>query len=124
LIPTIGLIGMVPISMNGMGWREISYIVLFSRLIDSVPPGLRPDEIKTYTETMAGTLAFLWLGILVITSLPGGIVYVARGGRKVAGGPPKADILEEDDLAEASVTNKRDGEHVTALPEKEPVSTI
>ena len=124
LIPTIGLIGMVPISMNGMGWREISYIVLFSRLIDSIPPGLRPEEIKTYTETMAGTLAFLWLGILVITSLPGGIVYVVRGGRKVAGGPPKADVLEEGDLAKASVANKRDGEHVAALPEEEPVSTV
>src|SRR5215216_4242516 len=85
LVPTIGLIGMIPLSMNGMGLREGSYILLFSRVIDSIGGNANPTFEQT--QTAAGTLSLLWLGILVITSLPGGIVYVARGGRKAAAPP-------------------------------------
>jgi glycosyltransferase 2 family protein len=63
-IPAIGLISMVPISLNGMGWREISYIVLFKSV--------------GATEPQAAALAFLWLGVLIATSLPGGVIYMMR----------------------------------------------
>jgi hypothetical protein len=72
-IPAIGLIGMIPLSVNGAGWREWSYILLFG----FVAVGVAPQQGKD----LAATLSLLWLGIMVITSLPGGIVYVARGGR-------------------------------------------
>jgi uncharacterized protein (TIRG00374 family) len=125
-IPTIGLIGMIPLSMNGTGWREASYIILFSLVIDSIGGNLNPTDPQK--QTAAATLSFLWLGILVITSLPGGIVYVARGGRKATVVPPNAEVMEEDDLAKASALNERGGDHVAALPsatqEEEPVSTI
>jgi glycosyltransferase 2 family protein len=127
LIPTIGLIGMVPISMNGMGWREASYIILFKAVIDSVPPGLTLEGIETYKETAAATLSFLWLGILVITSLPGGIIYVARGGRKAAPPPPDEEMLEESNLAELPTGTNSEGEPVSTLSsasQEEPVSMI
>ncbi len=66
-IPAIGLIGMIPLSVNGAGWREASYILLFQSV------GAEAHQ--------AATLALLWLGIMVATSLPGGIIYLARGGR-------------------------------------------
>jgi uncharacterized protein (TIRG00374 family) len=126
LIPTIGLIGMIPLSMNGMGLREGSYILLFSLVIDSI--GGNANVTLDQKQTAAGTLALLWLAVLVITSMPGGIVYVARGGRKAAGAPQDAEMLEESNLAKASAGNKRDGEQVAALSttkqEEEPVSTI
>jgi hypothetical protein len=112
--------------MNGTGWREASYIILFSLVIDSI--GGNPNPTDPQKQTAAATLSLLWFAILVITSLPGGIVYVVRGGRKISAPPPDAGILEAGDLAEASASNKADGEHVPKLPraarEEEPVSTI
>ena len=123
LIPTIGLIGMIPLSMNGMGLREGSYILLFSQVIDSIGGNANPTLDQT--QTAAGTLSLLWLGILVITSLPGGIVYVARGGRRATPAPPvDGEILEENNLAKVSAGNKRNGDSVATLSEEEPVSLI
>jgi len=73
-IPAIGLIGMIPLSVNGAGWREASYILLFQ----SVAIGVDAQQ----ATHLAATLSVLWLGIIVVTSLPGGIIYIARGGRK------------------------------------------
>jgi len=66
LIPAIGLISMIPLSVNGAGWREASYILFF-------------QSVGAQTH-QAAALSILWLGIVVITSLPGGIIYLARGG--------------------------------------------
>ena len=66
LIPAIGLISMIPLSVNGTGWREASYILLF-------------QSVGAETH-QAAALSLLWLGIVVVTSLPGGIIYLARGG--------------------------------------------
>ena len=79
-IPAIGLISMVPVSVNGMGWREFSYIVLFGSV------GI--------IEPQAAALAFLWLGVLVVTSLPGGIIYLLRGGSRKEPLPAGGEILE------------------------------
>jgi glycosyltransferase 2 family protein len=80
-IPTIGLIGMAPITLNGAGFREAAYILLFKSVIDLVR-GIPVSAGDPAIETAAATLAVLWLGVVVATSLPGGIIYVARGGRK------------------------------------------
>lgn len=80
-IPTIGLIGMAPITVNGAGFREAAYILLFKSVIDLVQ-GSPVSPGDPVIETAAATLAVLWLGVVVATSLPGGIIYVARGGRK------------------------------------------
>jgi uncharacterized membrane protein YbhN (UPF0104 family) len=97
-IPAIGLIGMIPLSVNGAGWREASYILLFQSV------GAKPHE--------AATLSLLWLGIIVITSLPGGIIYIAGGRKK------KIDANYDIDVEKSSV--------VSAInPRKEePLSTI
>lgn len=83
-IPAIGLTGMIPLSVNGAGWREWSYILLFG----VVAVGVDPQQGKA----LAATLSLLWLGIMVVTSLPGAIIYIARGGRKKSGSGYDIDV--------------------------------
>jgi uncharacterized protein (TIRG00374 family) len=64
-IPAISLISMIPISINGMGWREAAYIVLFTSAGGE--------------KSSAAMLALLWLVVLVLTSLPGGLIYAFQG---------------------------------------------
>ena len=113
-IPTIGLISMIPISIGGTGWREGAYIWLFQSV--------------GATEEQAAALSVFWLGIVAITSLPGGVIYVARGSRKDDLPPAEAEMLEESVSAKESVNYKSDSEHFSALPaqpcEEEPASTI
>jgi glycosyltransferase 2 family protein len=97
-IPAIGLIGMIPLSVNGAGWREASYILLFTSV------GAEPHQ--------AATLSLLWLGIMVVTSLPGGIIYIARGGRSRADG------------GDGPAGESRIAAPINQAREKEPVSTI
>lgn len=102
-IPAIGLIGMNPLSVNGAGWREASYILLFQ----SVAVGVDAQQ----ATHQAATLSLLWLGIIVITSLPGGIIYIVRGGRSRAG--------RDNGPAEPRITAP-----LNQAREKEPISTI
>jgi glycosyltransferase 2 family protein len=104
-IPAIGLTGMIPLSVNGAGWREWSYILLFG----VVAVGVDPQQGKA----LAATLSLLWLGIIVITSLPGGIIYIARGGRK------KGEAAYEIDVEKRSVVSA-----INSSREEEPLSTI
>jgi uncharacterized protein (TIRG00374 family) len=77
-IPAISLISMIPVSINGMGWREAAYIILFT--------SAGGDKSAT------ATLALLWLVVLVVTSLPGGLIYVFQGmNKKKDTGAPAAD---------------------------------
>lgn len=100
-IPAIGLIGMIPLSVNGAGWREASYILLFKSV------GAEAHQ--------AATLSLLWLGIMVVTSLPGGIIYIARGGR----------ARESQGLSSGSAGEPRNiAAPLNPSREKEPISTI
>lgn len=101
-IPAIGLIGMIPLSVNGAGWREASYILLFQSVALGDP---------TQGTHQAATLSLLWLGIIIITSLPGGIIYIARGGRKRK---EAAFDLEKRSVVSAMKPSR----------EEEPLSTI
>jgi uncharacterized protein (TIRG00374 family) len=106
-IPAIGLIGMIPLSVNGAGWREASYILLFQ----SVAIGV---DAKQATH-QAATLSLLWLGIVIITSLPGGIIYLARGGRARESGGPGSGADGETRSIGAPLEHSR---------EEEPISMI
>jgi uncharacterized protein (TIRG00374 family) len=105
-IPAIGLIGMIPLSVNGAGWREWSYILFFQFVAVGVD--------AQHAKDLAATLSLLWLGIMIITSLPGGIVYIARGGRR-----KKNEAAYEIDVEKLSVVSA-----INPSREKEPLSTI
>lgn len=87
-IPAIGLISMIPISMGGTGVREGAYVLMFSSV----------GVLKQ--QSLA--LSILWLGIVAITSLPGGIVYIMRGSGKKDHIPPDVETLEEESLSPAN----------------------
>lgn len=97
-IPAIGLIGMIPLSVNGAGWREASYILLFTSV------GAEAHQ--------AATLSLLWLGIMVVTSLPGGVIYIARGGR------------ERQGMSGPGGETSSIGAPLSQAREEEPISTI
>ena len=61
-MPVITLISMIPISLNGMGLREYSFMSLFGAI--GVPPA------------SCIALGLLSSAIIVVSALPGGIVYI------------------------------------------------
>jgi glycosyltransferase 2 family protein len=99
--PAIGLIGMMPLSVNGAGWREASYIWLFQSVGAAAPE--------------AATLSLLWLGVIVVTSLPGGIIYIAEG--RQGKDRKKASKVADTEIREI-------GAPINQSQEEEPVSTI
>jgi uncharacterized protein (TIRG00374 family) len=97
-IPAIGLIGMIPLSVNGAGWREASYILLFTSV------GAEAHQ--------AATLSVLWLAIMIVTSLPGGIIYIARGRTR------------DNDSGNADGKPLKVAAPINQAREEEPISTI
>jgi glycosyltransferase 2 family protein len=67
VMPVASIISMLP-SINGMGPREMAILIMLRPVIGA---------------SAAGAIAFLWLGILLITSLLGGIVYMFTGHYKI-----------------------------------------
>lgn len=67
VMPVASIVGMLP-SINGMGPREMSIVIMLRPFIGA---------------SAAGAIAFLWLGILLLTSLFGGIVYMFMGHYKI-----------------------------------------
>ena len=119
LIPTIGLITMAPVSVNGMGLREGAYIMLFAPLV-LTQPGDPPD----LAAHKAAALAFLWLGVTVATGLPGGIIYVLRGGKR-EGDLHKAEALLEPESVADNDNRPAGFAPASATPcEEEPVSSV
>ena len=88
-IPAIGLITLLPVSLNGMGLREFAYLVLFGSV--------------GATEAQAAALAFIWLGVIVVTSLPGGLIYVFSRTPKAA----PADLVEITEGGEEDEENAK-----------------
>ncbi|HET9533102.1 MAG TPA: lysylphosphatidylglycerol synthase transmembrane domain-containing protein [Blastocatellia bacterium] len=100
-IPAIGLISMVPVSVNGMGWREFSYIVLFGSV--------------GATEPQAAALAFMWLGVLVFTSIPGAIIYILRGSPEKDRIVPGGETIESKTGVETSLSPAQGEEPVRTV---------
>jgi len=90
---------MIPLSVNGAGWREASYILLFQSV------GAEAHQ--------AAALSLLWLAVIVITSLPGGIIYLAQG-RRAKKSQAEGDVIGEKRGVGASIKPAR---------EEEPIST-
>ena len=113
-IPAIGLISMVPISLNGMGWRELSYIYLFKSV------GAQ--------EPQAATLALMWLAILVTTALPGGVIYIVRSLKGKEGPPKTEEEMEAEVFKGEPVAARREDGSFSSLPgprpEGEQASTV
>jgi len=65
-VPLISLAGMLPISVNGLGIRDVLYVLLLGRI------GVPAD--------VAFALAFLYFVVTLAASLPGGVVYALRRG--------------------------------------------
>jgi hypothetical protein len=61
-IPIIALISMAPITLYGLGLREFSFVYLFSQVGVPKEAGL--------------LLAFLWLFVILVSSLPGAVIYI------------------------------------------------
>ena len=64
IIPLVSLFSMIPLSINGIGLREASYVFFFSKL--------------NLSATSALTVSFLTFSILVIVSLIGGIIFTIK----------------------------------------------
>jgi uncharacterized protein (TIRG00374 family) len=78
-IPLATVVGMLPVSLAGLGIREGAFVYLFTRV------GASKEE--------ALTLSLMWFTILVIVSIAGGIEYVRIGkpkGMPNEGGAPPA----------------------------------
>ena len=60
-VPLISLSGMIPVSINGLGVRDALYLLFFGRI------GLTAD--------VAVSLAFLYVAVTLVASLPGGVLY-------------------------------------------------
>jgi uncharacterized membrane protein YbhN (UPF0104 family) len=63
LIPLIAVATMIPVSLNGLGVREGAFVFFLSQV------GVPQDQ--------ALSLALLWLGVLIASSLIGGLVWLA-----------------------------------------------
>jgi len=67
-IPLTTAIGMLPISLAGLGIREGAFIFLFTR--------------AGATKEQAITLSLMWFAIMAIVSIVGGLEYLRIGGRR------------------------------------------
>ncbi|MEW6682937.1 MAG: lysylphosphatidylglycerol synthase transmembrane domain-containing protein [Nitrospirota bacterium] len=63
LIPLIAVATMIPVSLNGLGVREGAFVFFLAQV--GVP------------EAQALSLALLWLGVVIASSLVGGLVWLA-----------------------------------------------
>jgi len=68
MVGMVGLLAILPISLNGFGVREAGYVG-FAALFGGSPEA-------------AAAMAALWVIVLVLASLPGGYVLWQLGGRK------------------------------------------
>jgi hypothetical protein len=66
-VPVITLISMIPISLNGMGLREYSFMSLFGAI------GVAGESCIA--------LGLLYSLIIILSSLPGGVVYIFFRGK-------------------------------------------
>jgi uncharacterized membrane protein YbhN (UPF0104 family) len=63
LIPLVAVATMIPVSLNGLGVREGAFVFFLAQA--GVP------------EDQALSLALLWLGVIIVSSLIGGLVWLA-----------------------------------------------
>lgn len=67
-VPLTSIILMIPISLNGLGVREVGYVTLFAQA--GVP------------DSVAFSMSLLVYALAVLAGLVGGVVYILRGARE------------------------------------------
>ncbi|MCS6885599.1 MAG: lysylphosphatidylglycerol synthase transmembrane domain-containing protein [Acidobacteriota bacterium] len=74
IVPIVFLASALPLSPGGLGTREAAMVFLMSELYSGL--GMQPDSARS----TAAAVALLWLGINLLSSLPGIVSYplVAR----------------------------------------------
>jgi len=89
-IPVIAVLGMFPFTINGIGLRETGYTILFATVGLSSEAGL--------------SLGLLWLAVLLLSSLPGGLFYLFLRRRRIeikkTNHNPETDLPKEDNHAQ------------------------
>ncbi|MBI4852131.1 MAG: flippase-like domain-containing protein [Acidobacteria bacterium] len=76
VVPIVLLISVLPISIGGLGTREVAFVYLLTNAYVSV--GIDNDSAKS----AAALVAFLWLAINLLVSLPGAISYSMINNKK------------------------------------------
>jgi uncharacterized protein (TIRG00374 family) len=94
LVPTVTLLTLLPISLNGMGVREGGMALL-----------LTPLGVDSAT---AMTLAFLWFMAFVLPSLGGVFFYLGTGGPRFRSGESGIGNRESEIVGRNSPTNSSD----------------
>ena len=61
--PVVAMLVAVPVSLSGLGVREVSYVFLLTRL-----PGISSEAALAF--------AVLWFAVLLVSSLVGGAVFL------------------------------------------------
>ncbi|KAF0240783.1 MAG: membrane protein, partial [bacterium] len=69
VVPIVLLISVLPISIGGLGTREVAFVYLLTNAYLTV--GIEQD----FAKSAAALVAFLWLAINLLVSLPGAISY-------------------------------------------------
>jgi uncharacterized membrane protein YbhN (UPF0104 family) len=99
--PMVSLLTLLPISVNGMGVRELGTVAFL------VPLSVHEDSAKT--------LAFLWFGASVAVSLLGGLVYLFGAYPKAATNPATDNEgTNENGSVDRDTDQGREGEHKQA----------
>jgi glycosyltransferase 2 family protein len=87
-IPAISLISMNPLSVAGTGWREYSYQIFFYSVALGDPK---------QAAAKAAALGLLWLGLIIVTSLPGGLIYIFQGSKQKSNEDDKKEEISVSD---------------------------
>lgn len=97
--PMVSLLTLLPISVNGMGVRELGTVVFLA------PLAIHEDSAKT--------LAFLWFMVNVAVSLLGGLVYLFGAYPKAETAAPLKEGIEDGPVDRDS-DQGREGQHQKA----------
>ncbi len=96
--PMVSLLTLLPITMNGMGVRELGTIAFLA------PLGVHEDTAKA--------LAFLWFASSIVVSLLGGLVYLFGAYPKAAtNSAADNEGTNENGLVDRDTDQGRAGEH-------------
>lgn len=98
--PMVSLLTLLPISVNGMGVREIGMVVFLA------PLGVDEDTAKT--------LAFLWFAVSVAVSLMGGLVYLFGAFPRAETTSNSANEETDNGSVDRNSDQGREGQHQKA----------
>lgn len=87
VVPIVMIVSVIPISPGGLGTREAVFVYLLTRVYTSV--GIQED----FARSASALVAFLWLAINILVSLPGALIYLRLDKNKI-----KQQLEEKNDM--------------------------